>query len=154
MTQLAIFVTTILTLCCVACQSTPPIQQSKPIVPQPTQQSKPIISKSLPPPTTNQPVQVSPTTTVNQPTYSDNTLVIFYKDAFKSAVVSAVEQRQAEIIYDYNLMNGFAIRLSNNDNINKAIQDLNKATGVLTVNKDDISIPPKKMIVPLFSRKD
>lgn len=123
MTKFSLFATTALTLCCVACQSTPPVQQSKPVVQQPL------------PAIVNQPTPSTATVTENnnQTSYSNNTLVIFFKDAFKPMVVSAVEQRQAEIIYDYNLMNGFAIRLSSNDNVSQAVQELSKVTGVISV---------------------
>lgn len=129
MSKLSLFSTIALTLTCVACQSTPPINT------KPTAQPLP--------PVVNQPVQATAPTVINpptqtQPTHGTDTLVIFYKDAFKASVLSAVEARQAEIIYDYNLMNGLAIRLASNDTPKKAQQDLSQVIGVITVNQDKI----------------
>lgn len=129
MSKLSLFSTIALTLTCVACQSTPPIN-TKPTV-QPL------------PPVVNQPVQTTQPTlppAQGQQTYSNNTLVIFYKDAFKASVLSAVEARQAEVIYDYNLMNGIAIRLTSADNVNQAVTDLSKVNGVIAVNRDNIAV--------------
>lgn len=127
MTKLSLCLISSLTLLCVACQSTPPVKPT----PLPTVQ----------PPTTQPAVVAStPTPVATQATYSQNTLVIFYNEAFKSAVISAIQARQADIIYDFNLMNGVAIRLNSNDDVQQAMQQLSKINGVITVNRDKLNI--------------
>lgn len=122
MTKLSLCLISSLTLLCVACQSTPPVK------PTPQPQPTPVVVTPAPAPIST------------QPTYSQNTLVIFYNEAFKSAVISAIQARQADIIYDFNLMNGVAIRLNSNDDVQQAMQQLSKINGVITVNRDKLNI--------------
>lgn len=124
MTKLSLCLISSLTLLCVACQSTPPVKPMPTPQPQPT----PVVVTPAPAPIST------------QPTYSQNTLVIFYNEAFKSAVISAIQARQADIIYDFNLMNGVAIRLNSNDDVQQAMQQLSKINGVITVNRDKLNI--------------
>lgn len=126
--KLNLTVITGLSILCVACQSTPKNAPTKPQTPAPVVQQP-----SLPPV-----VPVQPTPSDSTISYSKDTLVIFYNEAFKGAVLSAIQQRQAEIIYDYNLMNGLAIRLNSKDNLEKALQELRQVNGVLGVNKNQI----------------
>lgn len=124
MTKLSLCLISSLTLLCVACQSTPPVKPT----PMPTPQPTPVVVTPAPAPIST------------QPTYSQNTLVIFYNEAFKSAVISAIQARQADIIYDFNLMNGVAIRLNSNDDVQQAMQQLSKINGVIAVNRDKLNI--------------
>lgn len=126
MTKLSLYLISSLTLLCVACQNTPPVK------PTPTPQPQPTPVVVTPPP--------APAPISTQPTYSQNTLVIFYNEAFKSAVISAIQARQADIIYDFNLMNGVAIRLNSNDDVQQAMQQLSKINGVIAVNRDKLNI--------------
>lgn len=72
---------------------------------------------------------------------SPSTLIIWYdasgKDS-KKALLKAVKDYKAELIYDYKNFNGIAIRIPDGSNINDAITYFQKVKGVLQVNRDHI----------------
>ncbi|MDO5608372.1 MAG: hypothetical protein Q4G08_07960 [Capnocytophaga sp.] len=66
-------------------------------------------------------------------------LIIFYDVAVgKSALETAVKEYGATILYDYKNLNGIAIRIPQEKNIEEAIAYFESVRGVLSVNKDEV----------------
>ena len=71
--------------------------------------------------------------------YSPNTLIIIYDtEVGKEPLLAAIKEYQAEIIYDYSIIPGMAIRLPDGANIHVAIAWFKKVEGVVSVERDQI----------------
>ena len=71
--------------------------------------------------------------------YSAETLIIYYNDKKgKKSLLKAIRKSGAELIYDYNIINGVAIRKPQNMTIDAAIRYYRKLKGVLQVSRDRI----------------
>ena len=71
--------------------------------------------------------------------YSPNVLIIMYDTEIgKEPLAAAVRQYGAEIIYDYSIIPGMAIRIPEGRTLEEAIAFFKKVDGVLTVEKDRI----------------
>ena len=72
--------------------------------------------------------------------YSTNTLIVMYDIGVgKEPLVEAVKSSNAEIIYDYNLIPGMAIRIPNGSEINNWIAYFKSVKGVVSVERDRIN---------------
>lgn len=70
---------------------------------------------------------------------SPNTLIIMYDtEAGKEPLLKAVEQYGAELIYDYSIIPGIAIRIPDGTDIHEAIAFFRKVKGVISVERDRI----------------
>ena len=71
--------------------------------------------------------------------YSPNTLIIIYDtEVGKEPLLAAIKEYQAEIIYDYSIIPGMAIRIPDGANIHVAIAYFKKVAGVVSVERDQI----------------
>ncbi len=71
--------------------------------------------------------------------YSAETLIIYYDGKKgKKSLLKAIRKSGAELIYDYNIINGVAIRKPKNMTIDTAIGYYSKQKGVLQISRDRI----------------
>lgn len=71
--------------------------------------------------------------------YSPNTLIIMYdSEVGKEPIVKAIKRYGAEVIYDYNIIPGMAIRIPDGKDIRDAAVYFRKVKGVLSVERDAI----------------
>ena len=75
--------------------------------------------------------------------YSPSTLMVFYAEGKKEEVRKIFEAQELEVIYEYSLMNGFAVRLpqpaQSYEELEKARQKLESASdAILAVNLDQV----------------
>ena len=72
--------------------------------------------------------------------YSPNTLIVMYdENVGKEPLVEAVKSLNAEIIYDYNIIPGMAIRIPNGSEIHRWIAYFKSVKGVVSVERDRIN---------------
>lgn len=72
--------------------------------------------------------------------YSPNTLIIMYDTEIgKTPLIEAVGSYGAEIIYDYSIIPGMAIRIPEGTDIHKAMAYFKKVEGVVSVERDRIN---------------
>ena len=75
-----------------------------------------------------------------RPMYAPRNLIILYdKEVGKEPLEKAFSDYGAEVIYEYGMMNGFAIRIPENADIRKAMEYFRKVKGVLSVERDRIT---------------
>jgi len=90
-----------------------------------TQKSVAVIDKPLP---VQEEIDVSP-----------NTLIIMYDEEIgKEPLLKAVEAYGAELIYEYSIIPGIAIRIPDGKDIHDAIAYFKRVKGVTTVERDHI----------------
>lgn len=71
--------------------------------------------------------------------YSPTTLIITYDaEVGKQPLLDAIKASGAQIIYDYKMIHGMAIKKPDNMTLDEAIAHFRKVRGVLTVEKDRI----------------
>ena len=71
--------------------------------------------------------------------YSPNTLIIMYDaEVGKEPLLAAIKEYQAEILYDYSIIPGMAIRIPEGANIHVAMAFFKKVEGVVSVERDQI----------------
>lgn len=69
--------------------------------------------------------------------YSPNILIISYDEGIgKGPLVKAVAKYEAEIIYDYSIINAIAIRIPEGKTLEEATKYLKKVKGVIDVSKN------------------
>lgn len=72
--------------------------------------------------------------------FSPSTLIIMYdNETGKEPLMEAVKKSGAELIYDYNIIPGIAIRIPKNMTMSKAILYFKKVKGVIAVERDHIN---------------
>ena len=70
---------------------------------------------------------------------SQNTLIISYDVTVgKEPLLAAIEQYNATILYEYNMVNAISIRIPDGEDIEDAVQFFESVDGVLIVNRDYI----------------
>ena len=68
-----------------------------------------------------------------------DTLIISYDEATgKEPLLAAIEQYNATILYEYNIINAVAIRIPEGTEIEDAIEFFSAVEGVILVNRDHI----------------
>lgn len=67
-----------------------------------------------------------------------NVLIIFFEQGKGDAVVAAVKQYGAEVVYRYQMINGIAIRVPAGKNVDAAIAHFERVRGVLQVQRDQV----------------
>ncbi len=85
-------------------------------------------------------VQV-PTATENEQfqDYAPDRLIIMYADEIgKESLLKAIQKYKAEILYDYSIVPGMAIRIPEGANLDDAIKYFKRVKGVVSVEKDHI----------------
>lgn len=76
----------------------------------------------------------------NTRAYDDSTLIIFYDAQIgKQALLAVANKIGAEIIHKYNMLNGIAVRIPHNQNIEQAAEYFGNVQGVLSVQRNGIS---------------
>lgn len=70
--------------------------------------------------------------------YSSDTLLLFYDETGKQAVLDAIRNYQANIVYEYQNFNSFAIRIPKEKDIEQAKIFFSQVKGILSVEKDQI----------------
>lgn len=76
-------------------------------------------------------------TTVSQKQKSNHTLIVFYNGDKKQDILALFNTLKVEVIYDYQTMNGFAIKV-NPKQFNKIKQQLENAPDIYAVNEEQI----------------
>ena len=72
--------------------------------------------------------------------FSPNTLIVMYDtDIGKEPLVEAVKTMNAEIIYDYRIIPGMAVRIPDGTDIRKAMVYFKDVKGVVSVERDRIT---------------
>ena len=85
--------------------------------------------------------------------FSPTTIIITYDaEVGKQPLLDAIEGCGAEIIYDYKIIHGMAIRKPDDMTLNEAIAHFRKVKGVLTVEKDRIIRLTDPVKPPVFDR--
>ena len=79
----------------------------------------------------------TPKPTLEQ-TVSQTLIIMYSPSSGKQALLKAVADHQATIVYEYNILNGMAIRLPAGTDMNQAIKDFRQVLGVVSVEKDTI----------------
>ncbi len=75
-----------------------------------------------------------------QQEYSPTNLIISVDTAVgKEPLKKAIEEYNAEILYDYNIIPSLAIKIPPGKNIEDAIQFFKKVNGVIDVERDGIA---------------
>lgn len=70
--------------------------------------------------------------------FSKDKLILYYEKGAKETVKKAILNYGLEIIYEYNALGGFAVKIPKNKNINDAMTHLKKIKGVTSVHRDQI----------------
>lgn len=76
--------------------------------------------------------------TEHEPRYTNNLIIFYDAEIGKDALLQAVQEYDAKILYEYRTMNGIAISLPNGKMIDDAIIYFQDVKGVLVVNRDEI----------------
>ena len=93
--------------------------------------------KAVPVETYSSPVEE---TVGGRPMYAPRNLIILYDpEVGKEPLKKAFADYGAEVIYEYGMMNGFAIRIPEKADILKAMEYFRKVKGVLSVERDRIT---------------
>ncbi len=72
--------------------------------------------------------------------FSPSTLIIMVDEKVgKVPLREAIQAYKAEVIYDYNIISGMAIRIPENRDIHEAIEYFQKVKGVVNVQRDRIN---------------
>ena len=74
-----------------------------------------------------------------QPVAISNLIISVDKDIGKGPLKKAIEEYQAEVLYDYNIINSMAIKIPPNKNIDDAIKFFQKVEGVIGIEKDSVA---------------
>ena len=76
--------------------------------------------------------------------FSPNTLIVMYdKEKGKEPLLRSIREYGAEVIYDYNIVPGIAIRLPEGTPIRKAMAYFRKVEGVTSVERDRVYSVPR-----------
>ena len=76
----------------------------------------------------------------NQPQYSTTNLIITVDNNIgKGPLRKAIEEYNAEILYDYNIINSMAIKIPAEKTIEEAIDFFGKVQGVIGIERDGIA---------------
>ena len=71
--------------------------------------------------------------------YAPDRLIIMYaEDIGKEPLLEAVRKYKAEILYDYSIIPGMAIKIPEGTNLEDAIKYFKRVKGVVSVEKDHI----------------
>lgn len=71
--------------------------------------------------------------------YSQNTLVIYYDEAVgKGPLKKAAAKYDAEILYDYSIINALAVKIPQGKTLEEAEKFFGKVKGVIEVSKDAV----------------
>ena len=85
--------------------------------------------------------------------FSPTTIIVTYDaEVGKQPLLDAIKASGAEIIYDYKLIHGMAIKKPENMTLDEAIAHFRKVKGVLTVEKDRIIRLTDPVRPPVFER--
>jgi len=77
---------------------------------------------------------------IQKPEYNPSTLIIFVDSQIgKEPLIEAIKEYNAEVLYDYKIMNSMAIKIPTNKTIEESIEYFQNVKGVLQVNRDQIS---------------
>ena len=85
--------------------------------------------------------------------FSPTTLIITYDaEVGKQPLLDAIQASGAQVIYDYRIIHGMAIRKPDDMTLDQAIAHFRKVKGVLTVEKDRIIRLTDPVKPPVFDR--
>lgn len=82
---------------------------------------------------------VEPVTAMEEESLSKTTLIIMYDQAIgKEPLKKAIEEYKADIIYDYSIIPGMAVKIPEGADIMDAIKYFRQVKGVVSVERDHI----------------
>lgn len=71
--------------------------------------------------------------------YSQNTLIIYYNEAVgKEPLKKAVARYDAEIVYDYSIINALAVKIPQGKTLEEASKFFGKVKGVVEISKNAV----------------
>ena len=74
-----------------------------------------------------------------EPEHSPNVFLVMYdKDVGKEPLLKAIKEYGAEIVYDYNIINGMALKKPENKTLEETMQHFKMVKGVTNVEYDHI----------------
>ena len=68
----------------------------------------------------------------------DRLLIMYDEEIGKEPLLAAIEEYKAEIIYDYSIIPGMAIKIPEGADIHEAMEYFKKVKGVVSVERDQI----------------
>ena len=77
---------------------------------------------------------------IHEPQYSPTNLIISVdQNIGKDHLKKAIQEYNAEVLYDYNIISSMAIKIPPGKNIEEAIEFFKKVKGVIAVERDGIA---------------
>ena len=74
-----------------------------------------------------------------EPEYSPNVFLVMYdKEIGKEPLLKAIKEYNCEVIYDYNIINGMALKKPENKTLEETMQQFKQVKGVTNVEYDKI----------------
>ena len=70
--------------------------------------------------------------------YNHNPITHYDREIGKEYLLKSVQNYRAELLYDYDNINGIAIKIPSDKSIREAIRYFQQVKGVLSVNRDEV----------------
>lgn len=70
--------------------------------------------------------------------YNHNLIIYYDREIGKEYLLKSVQNYRAELLYDYDNINGIAIKIPSDKSIREAIRYFQQVKGVLSVNRDEV----------------
>ena len=84
-------------------------------------------------------VKAEPTAEVNVPEHSPSVFLVMYDSEIgKDSLLKAINDYKVEVIYDYNIINGMALKKPNDKSLKETISFFKKIKGVVSVEYDHV----------------
>ena len=84
-------------------------------------------------------VKAEPTAEVNVPEHSPSVFLVMYDSEIgKESLLKAINDYKAEVIYDYSIINGMALKKPNDKSLEETISFFKKVKGVVSVEYDHV----------------
>ena len=84
-------------------------------------------------------VKAEPTAEVNVPEHSPSVFLVMYDSEIgKESLLKAINDYKAEVIYDYSIINGMALKKPNDKSLEGTMSYFKKVKGVVSVEHDHV----------------
>ena len=84
-------------------------------------------------------VKIEPTAEANVPEHSPTVFLVMYDTEIgKEPLLKAIKEYKAEVIYDYNIINGMALKKPDDKSLEEIMQIFKTVKGVMSVGYDHI----------------
>lgn len=70
--------------------------------------------------------------------YNHNLIIYYDREIGKEYLLKSVQNYRAELLYDYDNINGIAIKIPSDKSIREAIRHFQQVKGVLSVSRDEV----------------